>query len=312
MNTQPVPVIMSPPLNNYNSNSPPVIVSNITVPNTPSSREAYIRLPQGASVIQTISPHGTPIQTSSVITITTPVSTTTTTTTSTTTTNIVEPNNKDSILLSPSTSSTSSSFTPPRTSTVPTQNNINITSSSSSSLSLSSSSSTTSSSTNHSKLKGKEINEEDNPSYYPGHATPINQRNTSTTTRPGLLFMTPSTAYTSTIITMNNNNSSSQSLPQYQPQPLPTNYTNNSSSVNVSMPIPLSLNVRSINQKITELSKESEINKDISTDGMIAHSIHQTIENKEKNVVKSESNLVSSSPSSFSFLLLYVIDLLAF
>jgi len=272
MNTQSVPVVMSPPLNNYHSNSPPVIVSNITVPSTPTTGETYIRLPQGTSVIQAISPQGTPIQASNVITITTPI---------TTTTNIIEPN-RDSIFLSQSTSSSTNTS---RASTPNIDNTINPVNSSHSS-------------SDHSKLKGKETNEEDKstnvspPTYQPNSVT-----------RQSLLFMTPSTTCTPTVITVNSTNNTNS---QAQPQP-----TNNTASVNVSVPIPLSLNLRSINQRMTELSKDSENNKEIPKKEMNNQSTLESISSsnhslKEGQIVKKNSNLKveieneSSSSSSTS------------
>jgi hypothetical protein len=274
MNTQPVPVVMSPPLNNYHSNSPPVIISNIAVPSTPTNGETFIRLPQGTSVIQAISPQGTPIQASNVITITTPI---------TTTTNKVEPN-RDSIFLSQSATSSTT------TSRASTPNIDNTTNQINSPLS----------SSDHSKLKGKETNEEDKstnvspPTYQPNSVT-----------RQSLLFMTPSN--TSNINSINNSNAHPQTLAQPQ-------ITNNTTSVNDSVSIPLSLNLRSINQRITELSKSSENIKEIPKEEMTSYSTNQIETNqsvlklvsssnhptKEDQMMKNDSNLKVKTEKEFS------------
>jgi len=175
-NVQTVSMVMTPPLmtssfsstvssattisNNSksNNNSPSMLVTKITtIPNTMTtsfSNENIICLPPGTSMIQTMSPQGTPIQTPNIITITTP----------STPNSLNNNNNNDK---NPQLSSSSSYLN---------STNPNVVSSITS----------TSHQSFQSKLKGKETtNQEEETPYYSTSSNKLSQ---------SLLFMNPSTA----------------------------------------------------------------------------------------------------------------------
>jgi len=214
---------------NSNNNSPSMVVTKITtIPTTMTSslsKENIICLPPGTSMIQTMTPEGTPLQTPNIITITSPP----------------PPEYKiDSI-------NNNSQFSSSSSCSFPTPPNFTSTTNSSSSQSSS-----------HSKLKGKETtNQEEETTYYTSSSNKVSQSllfmNPSTASSYSTSSSNP--IIQPTPVTLNRSNTTD----------ICTIRTTSSNSVNVSLPIPLSINVRNINQRIADLSLKAEKNNENET-----------------------------------------------
>ncbi|OUM69438.1 hypothetical protein PIROE2DRAFT_2521, partial [Piromyces sp. E2] len=276
MNTQQVPMVMSPPLTttsttnatpqrvyqelplNYNmttgntntTNSPSMFVSNIiTMPSTPQSvaSETRICLPQGTPVFQPLSQQGTPIHTPATITVSS------------------TPKTENTVLFSPSTSSTTSRITSPE---------------------ISSPSTVISTSSSHSKLKGKE----EEPICCTSSATtvihqPNNQRIQTTTT-------TNTTTTTTTTSPINVS----------EPIPLSINVRNVKQRI-VDLTLKAEKNSEILENKDEKLKEDSAVslhneNVPVGSTSSTA-SIVETSSDKINNNGKSSSNVSDSQKHSF-------------